>query len=1006
MRLAASFSTSAALDEGGAVFVWGRMPRIPFVDSPSRLDGLAGGVSSLHSSSSSTLLGMVHRDGSQSFINSPSLVNDYERTVAIRAGEEDQQIPVLRFALPFKATGIAIGCEHVLVLDDVGQVYSWGRGNFGVLGHGNFCHLAAPTKVSKLEMVQSIACGAFHSLCSTALGEVYSWGNGGQGRLGLGSLNEGVWEPTKLANVENAASVFAGDSHSAYVSDCRTLLFVWGNGSFHRLGVGYDCSQVSFPTRSEYICALEGKIAEVSLGITFGACLVADALYMWGDASLGKLGPEVLEVASIPRLVVESGVSTVSCGTSHTLVGMKTGAVLAFGEAAWCGKRKQDGNRLPLLSPRDCQLEYFAQASSVANAPSYHHHREVVEVDDVTDVEFQGLQFPPELLSPNAIVRATGLRSNRELCQQVWNLMHSDRSISYSALERELQDMEAVRIELLELVVDVLPQTLFESQRVEDEMQSAIQQYMRDSCPGNNGLSTCSSADSIAAQFAMLLTDPQRMFDFWQSNPSSHTKPLLIVCGDLYPVQDSQVERLFHALVGLISRSNLEREFQRKHVLTKAFLLQRNMLLKLVLAVYSPKLDGNASSVQGLIAELDNAGMDLDFDPLAIEARLTELELIKRKQQQKPQNPKFARAAGALAVVYLKPFQPAPFRQSYDEAEAVRKERVKLFSSRAKVRGMLEAKLLLLTQLLDVVHATLTRSLPFGLHMLFADYYKNMTWTFIQTEADEIKLMVMRTLFHFWCVPALLAARHGSFVTTVDELFEFPLTTTLAEEVKFGIAWFSHLQDLGKRFRTRLIATFPFTEGGKGEDTLFHLQLARECYRERALILYPSPGVIDLVRRISTGDVINGGSSVGNNGEARVTVNLGHTLHATAVVNLEQWIRAQHVSVPNAGVIRIHTAFLKQRSSVLPPPTSEEDTNMLQKLVDNFNQRQACLQSIQLATARLGEIKSLLEDLLVWLKQTQLELANEYGDVLTAAVEKNAAPPSTPSGRMTIGMLD
>src|SRR5215813_1360112 len=57
--------------------------------------------------------------------------------------------------------------NHSLVITEDGSVFSWGRGNYGQLGHGNISDFSVPTKISTLSNVVSIACGCYHSMAIT-----------------------------------------------------------------------------------------------------------------------------------------------------------------------------------------------------------------------------------------------------------------------------------------------------------------------------------------------------------------------------------------------------------------------------------------------------------------------------------------------------------------------------------------------------------------------------------------------------------------------------------------------------------------------------------------------------------------------------------------------------------------------------------------------------------------------------------------------------------------------
>jgi alpha-tubulin suppressor-like RCC1 family protein len=71
-------------------------------------------------------------------------------------------------------------------------VVGWGRGEYGVIGHGGEDDAPSPVPVLfppdlGAPRVVQIACGWYHSAIVTDLGFVYTWGNGADGALGDGS---------------------------------------------------------------------------------------------------------------------------------------------------------------------------------------------------------------------------------------------------------------------------------------------------------------------------------------------------------------------------------------------------------------------------------------------------------------------------------------------------------------------------------------------------------------------------------------------------------------------------------------------------------------------------------------------------------------------------------------------------------------------------------------------------------------------------------------------------
>ena len=68
-------------------------------------------------------------------------------------------------------------------------MYTFGGGEHGQLGHGDKVNKVKPTLVQALDgiVLQQITCGWSHSVALTTNGEVFTWGNGDHGKLGHGN---------------------------------------------------------------------------------------------------------------------------------------------------------------------------------------------------------------------------------------------------------------------------------------------------------------------------------------------------------------------------------------------------------------------------------------------------------------------------------------------------------------------------------------------------------------------------------------------------------------------------------------------------------------------------------------------------------------------------------------------------------------------------------------------------------------------------------------------------
>ena len=74
-------------------------------------------------------------------------------------------------------------------MEATGEVYSWGRGDYGQLGHGNKLHLELPKKIATIKPgknpVSHVSCGRSHAAAITEEGTVFVWGQNDNGQLGL-----------------------------------------------------------------------------------------------------------------------------------------------------------------------------------------------------------------------------------------------------------------------------------------------------------------------------------------------------------------------------------------------------------------------------------------------------------------------------------------------------------------------------------------------------------------------------------------------------------------------------------------------------------------------------------------------------------------------------------------------------------------------------------------------------------------------------------------------------
>ncbi|XP_072902817.1 alsin isoform X3 [Hemitrygon akajei] len=121
------------------------------------------------------------------------------------------------------------------------ELWSWGRGKEGQLGHGDVLPRLQPLCIKSLnnkEVVQVVA-GACHSLALTARSQVYSWGSNTFGQLGHTESPTVVPRLVKLPEGLRVWDVAAGQGHTLFLAD----------GEFFQPNVYYSGQQVVHDTK-------------------------------------------------------------------------------------------------------------------------------------------------------------------------------------------------------------------------------------------------------------------------------------------------------------------------------------------------------------------------------------------------------------------------------------------------------------------------------------------------------------------------------------------------------------------------------------------------------------------------------------------------------------------------------------------------------------------------------------------------------------------------------------
>ncbi|KAF2311807.1 hypothetical protein GH714_026820 [Hevea brasiliensis] len=228
---------------------------------------------------------------------------------------------------------ISCGPWHTAVVTSAGQLFTFGDGTFGVLGHGDRESVSIPREVESLKGLRTVraACGVWHtaavvevmvgnsssSNCSS--GKLFTWGDGDKSRLGHGDKEAKLVPTCVAALVEpNFCQVACGHSQTVALTTSGHV-YTMGSPVYGQLGNPHADGKL--PTR------VEGKLSksfveEIACGAYHVAVLTSKTeVYTWGKGANGRLGHGDNDDRNFPSLVEalkDKQVKSIACGTNFT----------------------------------------------------------------------------------------------------------------------------------------------------------------------------------------------------------------------------------------------------------------------------------------------------------------------------------------------------------------------------------------------------------------------------------------------------------------------------------------------------------------------------------------------------------------------------------------------------------------------------------------------------------------------------------------------------------------
>ncbi|MCL2787924.1 MAG: Ig-like domain-containing protein [Micrococcales bacterium] len=246
-------------------------------------------------------------------------------------------------------TAIAASYYSGYGLDEAGNVWAWGAGQYGQLGNGTKTHSRRPVRVQAatgtLPRFTAIAAGYETGYALDERGNVWAWGLNDEGQLGNGTRADSS-RPVQVQAATGTLPVFttiAAGRETGYALDASGGVWAWGYNSQGQLGNGTrgNATNSTRPVRVQAATGTLPKFTAIAAGDYTGYALDATGnVWSWGLGDDGQLGNGTSGYAtnSTRPVRVQAATGTlpkftaIAAGNSTGYALDETGSIWAWGD--------------------------------------------------------------------------------------------------------------------------------------------------------------------------------------------------------------------------------------------------------------------------------------------------------------------------------------------------------------------------------------------------------------------------------------------------------------------------------------------------------------------------------------------------------------------------------------------------------------------------------------------------------------------------------------------------
>ncbi|XP_047310247.1 ultraviolet-B receptor UVR8 [Impatiens glandulifera] len=220
---------------------------------------------------------------------------------------------------------VSCGAVHTVALSEDGLLQAWGYNEYGQLGRGVTCEGLQGARfindfakfldeAPEFVKISRVSCGEYHTAAISYNGEVYTWGLGSLGQLGHCSLQSGDKEliPRRVVGLDGIfiESIACGGVHTCALAK-KGALYAWGGGQAGQLGLGphngffsVNPNESDAMLRNIPVLVVPSDVQLVTCGHSHTLILTKDGrIHGWGYNGYGQAANEKSTYAWYPSPV-------------------------------------------------------------------------------------------------------------------------------------------------------------------------------------------------------------------------------------------------------------------------------------------------------------------------------------------------------------------------------------------------------------------------------------------------------------------------------------------------------------------------------------------------------------------------------------------------------------------------------------------------------------------------------------------------------------------------------